>query len=153
MDESLQDQVKRGRGRPKGSTTKTMTQRLLHDQFEDLYTRVEPMLTEDQLKYYKEAFTGRRKYDALKELELLMRLYGVYCVTITTEQLAQKRASKEVADNVNQFRQGLKDIEEISRKREEARIKSGESGHLVDPTRESTLARFKSLHGEDTREG
>lgn len=145
-----EEEPKRGRGRPKGSPNKTMTQKLLLDQFQDLYGRVEHMLSDDQKKYYKEAFNGKHQLDPLKEGELFTRLYGVYVITITTEALAQKRASKEVAENANQYRQMLKDIEEMNRKRQEVKNKNNESGTVVDPTRESSLARFEGIHRTPT---
>jgi hypothetical protein len=137
-------------GRPKGSTNKTMTQRLLLEQFEDLYGRVEHMLSDDQKKYYREAFKGNQPLDPVKEGELFARLYGVYVIVITTEALAKKAASKEVAENANQYRQMLKDIEEMTRKRNEVKAKTNELTDVVDPTRESTLARFQKLHSESS---
>lgn len=75
-----------------------------------------------------------------------MRLMSLYTTTIVTEALTQKVASKDVADVVAQYRMGLKDMEDMARKREEAKVKSGDSDRLVDPTRESSLARFEALH-------
>lgn len=136
---------RRGPGRPKGAPNKAITQKLVIEQFEELYDRVEPMLTPEQKKYYKEAFRGRGKFDSLQEAELFAKLMGVYCITIVTKALAMKTASKEVAENAGQYRQLLVNIEDMHRKREEWKVKTGERADMVDPTRQPELGGITNI--------
>lgn len=133
-------------GRPKGVLNKTPEQKLFIQQVEGVYKDIEHMLTAGQRDYYKKAFAGRAEFDPIKDGELFVRLYSMYCINITTKKLKEGVASKEVADNVNQYRQFLKDIEDMNRKREELKVKTGERGDVVDPTRESSLGRFQDIH-------
>lgn len=137
---------KRKAGRPLNSKNKTVTQKLILEQFEDLYGRVESMLSDEQKKYYREAFRGNKEFDALSEAKLFARLYSVYVIKSTTEAIgSNEKPSKELAENVNQYRQILNNIEEMTVKRNVIAGKEDESRGLVDPLRESALGRFESI--------
>lgn len=137
-----------GAGRPRGSRNKTPTQRFMLERFENLLKSVEHMLSEEQLKYYKTAFNGREELDPIKEMELLLRLHGVYTMTIITEATGAKKPSKEVSDNVAQQRMGFKDLYDMKRKKEEAEEKRSESQSMVDPTRQSEMGVLDRLLGK-----
>lgn len=139
---------RKGAGRPKGSRNKTPTQKYMLEHFEDLLQAVEHMLTPEQRKYYQTAFQGREDLDPIKEMELLLRLHNVYTMTIVTEAMGQRKASKEVSDNVAQQRMGLKDLFDMKRKKEEIEEKRGATQQMADPTRKSEMGVLAGLLGE-----
>jgi hypothetical protein len=135
-------------GRPKGSKNRPPGFGEIMKQFERVYGRVEDMLTAEQKQYYREAFSGNAPFDPIMESELLLRLLGVYTTTIITSALEDGKSSEAVAQTVAQYRMGLKDIEEMKRKREDQKAKHGTDERLVDPTRKPELAIFETLRRE-----
>lgn len=137
---------RRGPGRPKGVSNKTIDQKMLIEDFHSQYAVIESMLTPKQREYYKKVFQGQVEFDPVKDGELFISLLRSYVIKITAKAFKEGIPSKEVAENINVYRQFLVNLEDMNRKREETKVKSGEHGGLVDPTRESTLGRFKGIH-------
>lgn len=135
-------------GRPKGVPNKSVLDKLIIDQFNSLYNDIEPSLTPEQKKYFKEAFNSREEFDPLVSIERLAKLFDIYAITVTVKGIKEQRASKEVAEIINQYRQICLNIEDIRRKREEVKDKDNDEGRMVDPTRKSTLGRFQGIHRE-----
>ena len=146
LEEKQPIQPKRKAGRPQGARNKSYGVKMMLEKFEAVYKRIEDTLSEDQRKYYRDAFSGKTEFDPVKESELFMRLLSLYATTLITDGLNERRASKDIADTIAQFRMGLKDLEDMKRKREETKVKSGDDGRVVDPTRESALGRFENIH-------
>lgn len=154
-DEPEKPQPKNKGGRPRGSKNKTAEQKMMEGKLKTLFKRIEHMLDPEQRAYMQDVVNGRVKFDAIKEAELLIRYMSVYTSAILEgalgtedEPVASVKASQDIAKVLAEYRMGIKDIEEMKRKREEMQMKSGENERMVDPTRESAMARFQSIHGE-----
>ena len=133
-------------GRPPGSKNKGIGVKLMLDKFEQVYKRIEDTLSEEQKSYYRKAFSGNTEFDPVMESELFMRLLSLYAIALVTDGLENKLASKDIAEVVAQYRMGIKDLDEMKRKRREEEKERDDAGAMVDPTRESTLYRFASIH-------
>ena len=141
-------------GRPVGVRNRTPEERMMQGKLETLFKRIEHMLDPEQRAYLQDVVKGKVKFDALKEAELLIRYISVYTSAILESALTDDgmptKASQDVAKVLAEYRMGIKDIEEMTRKREEMKLKTGENEQLVDATRKSPLARFESIHGGGT---
>lgn len=154
-DETPSEPVKRAGGRPKGSPNRPKEQIMMENKTKDLFKRVEHMLDDDQKAYFQDVMRGKAKFDPIREAELLIRYSGLYVVAALQNELNKENvvASQDLAKVIDAHRMALKDVEDMSRKREDARIKAGDDERMVDATRESSLARFEGLHGDDSPTG
>lgn len=143
--------VPRKRGRPAGAKNKATGFKEILVKFEQVYARVENMLTPEQQKYYKNAFSGKSHFDPVKESELFLRLLGLYTTLLITEAIEKKQPSEAIAATAAQYRMGLKDVEEMQRKRDEIKAKDGNDERMVDPTRKPEMAFFENLHREPAK--
>lgn len=129
------------RGRPPGSRTA----RGMLKKFQEIFDKIEPMLNDEQRDYYQRVFSGRAEFDAVKMSELFMLQFSLYASTVLDEAIDSKKISEGLAQTLAQYRMGLKDVEDMHRKREDADSKKEANGRLVDPTRQPTKSRLDSL--------
>src|SRR6478752_9722725 len=148
----MDNDTTRKRGRPPGARNKATGFKEIMTKFEQVYARVENMLTPEQQKYYKNAFSGKSNFDPVKESELFLRLLGLYTTLLITEAIEKKQPSEAIAATAAQYRMGLKDVEDMQRKRDEIKAKTSDDERMVDPTRKSEMGLFENLHREPTKQ-
>ena len=138
---------KRGRPRKDAKPSQgSMTQRHL----ERLYHRVEHMLDEDHKLYLSGVITGKINIDAVFESELLLRYLSILVTESIGWSLESRSVSQDIAKIIGEYRMGIKDLEEMRRKREEQRVKLGKDESVVDPTSDVARRRFEDLVGQYT---
>lgn len=144
--------VRNRSGRPKGRKNTTPEQKMMMGKLETLYKRIEHMLDPDQKKYLEDVVKGKIAVDPVKEAELLIRYLSVYTSATISEAMDSDPvgSAQDVAKLAGEYRMGIKDLEDMKRKREEMKLKQGEHDGLVDPTRKSTLAVFEGFHRIET---
>jgi hypothetical protein len=128
-------------GRPPGS----VQQRAMLKRFQEIYDKIKGMLNDEQRSYYEKVFSGRAKFDAVKLSELFMLQFSLYTASVLDEAIENKKISEGLAQTLAQYRMGLKDVEDMHRKREELEAKKDANGKSVDPTRESSESRLDEL--------
>jgi uncharacterized membrane protein YccC len=112
-------------GRPPGS----VQQRAMLKRFQEIYDKIKGMLNDEQRSYY----------------ELFMLQFSLYTASVLDEAIENKKISEGLAQTLAQYRMGLKDVEDMHRKREELEAKKDANGKSVDPTRESSESRLDEL--------
>jgi hypothetical protein len=138
--------VTRPRGRPKRTPEEKSTQ----DQLTRLYNRVEPYLDADHRKYLKGVITGRVSIDALRESELLLRYLSVLVTESIGWALDEGKVTADLAKVIGEYRMGIKDLEDMKRRREEQKIKHGTDERMVDPISDAQKRLRESLVGQYT---
>jgi hypothetical protein len=133
--------LRKGPGRPPGSAK----QRAMLKRFQDVYDKIEVMLNPKQKEYYQKVFSGRAEFDAVRLSELFMLQFSLYTAGVLDDAIENKKISEGLAQTLAQYRMGLKDVEEMHRKREDAESKKDANGRLVDPTRQSSESRLDTL--------
>jgi len=118
----------------------------------DIYDRVRHLMSEEHREYLDQIQRGDGKVDPVMELEMNLRLVSILSTQAVEWALRDGKVPKDVSSLLGEVRQSATAIEDIKRKREELRLKRGDNEQVVDPTRESTLARFQGLFGEDSGE-
>ncbi len=131
--EELDDEPKRSRGRPKGARNKPADVSLTLDRTQKLYNRVEPFLDADHRKYLKDVLTGSTSLDPVRESELLIRYLSLLVTEGIGWALEEKRITRDLGTVISEYRQGIKELEDMRRRRREDELKRGEEG-VVDPT-------------------
>lgn len=132
---------KRKVGRPTGSKA----ERAMLKKFEEIYEKIKVIFNDEQKDYYQKVFSGRAKFDPVKMGEIFMLHFSLYNAIALDEAIEGKRFSQDIAQTIAQYRMGLKDVEEMQRKREESDAKKEADGRLVDPTRQSSESRLDKL--------
>jgi hypothetical protein len=145
-DEIDEAPAPRRTGRPKGVRNKTPEQRMLQNKLEDLYKRVEHMLDPETKTYLKAVIAGKVQIDPVKEAELLLRFMSLYTTAALTWALDRQEINQDLGKVIGEYRMGIKDLEDMKRKREELRLKMGENERLVDTTRKPAMARLEDIH-------
>lgn len=138
-------------GRPKGSTNKPKDDALSRDQLVKLYKRVEHMLDTEHKTYLQSILNGKSGLDALKESELLLRYLSIVVTEALGWALTERKITQELPRLVGEYRMGIKDLEDMRRRREDQKVKHGENDSVVDPTSDVARRRFEDLVGEYTR--
>jgi hypothetical protein len=139
-------------GRPKGSRNRSPDEALTQKKLEQLYKRVEPMLDDEHKKYLHAILEGKTSIDAVREMQLLLRYLSILTTEAIGWALRDLKMNRDLAMLVGEYRQGIKDYEDMQRKREDAKHKRGDDERVVDPTRESAVARLAKLGAVSTEE-
>ena len=142
-------------GRPKGSTTRTPAQKRLMKATESLYKDIEHMLTQEQKDYYELAYSGKGEIDPALEMQLFIRLFGLYVTRLLSEGLLDEKLFRDMGAILGHYRGAIKDLEDIQVKRYELKRKykddeSDESG-VFDRTRKSANDLLESFLGGNSR--
>jgi hypothetical protein len=122
---------------------------MTEQKLEQLYRRVEHMLDEEHREYLQGVLQGRTKLDALHEAQLLLRYLSILATEAIGWALEDQKINKDLGDIIAQYRMGIKDYEDMSRRRDEIKLKRGDDERVVDPSRESAMARLASVVGDD----
>ena len=148
-----EEQPKRRAGRPKGVKNKPVSTAMTQQQLEKLYRRFEHMLDDDHKKYLNGVIKGKVNIDAVHESELLLRYLSILVTEALGWALESKSISRDLSTLVGEYRMGIKDLEDMRRRREEQKVKLGTEERLVDPTSELARSRLDDLVKQYTTAG
>lgn len=150
---SDEEETPRKRGRKKGSTNKSSTQKAFIEHTHKLYKDIEHMLTPEQREYFEMAFSGKAEFDPVYESELFLRFYSVYMTGLLSRQLNNDGVLKDMGQILGQYNTALKTLEDMRMKRKEMEMKqkNGNNEGVADLSRESALGRFENLHRKSSR--
>lgn len=142
-------------GRPPGSKTASPNAKRLRKAKEMLFKDVEDMLTDDEKLYYDQAYSGQIELDPALELQLFIRLFGLYVTKMMAEGISDERFFRDFGTILAQYRGSIKDLEDIRVKRTEMKRKykddESNAGGVSDLTRQSASDRFESLLGSSSK--
>ena len=141
------EQPKRGRGRPKGSVTKTDVAKKVVRETQSLYRDIHHMLTPEQREYFELAFKGQAEFDSVMESELFLRYFSVYMTKLLSSEMDNKGVLKDMGSILGQYNTAIKTLEEMKMKRLEMEMKkkNGNDSGVVDTARESALGRVQGI--------
>lgn len=140
-------------GRPLGSKNKPKDEVMTQEKLNKLYNRVEHMLDEDHRKYLKQVITGKTHIDPVREGELLLRLLSIVVTESLGWALSKQAISRDLAALVGEYRMGIKDLEDMRRRREEQKVKFGTDERMVDPISDAEKRIREDLVGRYTATG
>lgn len=115
-----------------------------------LYERVRPLLPDDLRQYLEQSLNGDVELDGLSEMGILLRSLSIYVNSVISWAQEDSIISRDVAALIAEYRMGIKDHEEMKRKRTEMEHKYGDNGRVVDPTSKPALSRFEDIHSGDS---
>lgn len=128
--------------------SKAFSEPLGEENIIEIYDRVKHLMSEEHREYLDNIQRGEGKVDPVMELEMNLRLVSILSTQAVEWALRDGKVPKDVSSLLGEVRQSASAIEDIKRKREELRLKRGDDERVVDPTRESALARFQGIHTE-----
>jgi hypothetical protein len=129
--ESLDAAPKRGRGRPKGSTTKVPESSLTLDKMRQLYARVKPFLSEEQKRYTEGVIEGSVDVDPMLEMRMLVRQMSLIFSEAAVWHLMEGKVSRDFASFANNFRMAITDLAALDEKERIRTEKSKTSNDMV----------------------
>lgn len=116
----------------------------------DLYSTVGHLMSDEHRAYIERMLTGGSEVDALLDLEMTLRLVTLYATQAVKWSFENGTVTKDIGSILGEARQAAVAVETMRLKRNEAKVKSDDTDGMVDPTRESSVARFQNLHREPT---
>lgn len=116
----------------------------------ELYGGVRHMLPNNHRAYLDRLESGETELDPLMHLEMLMVMMTAYATQALEWSMEAGKANRDVAPIVGELRQTAAAVENIKIKRQEAADKRGDETGVVDPTRQSPLSFFESIHSESS---
>lgn len=118
---------------------------------EGLYKDIEHMLTPEQREYYERAYNGVGELDPVLEMQLFIRLFGLYVTRMMAEGLTDEKLFRDMGAILGHFRGAIKDLEDMQVKRSELKrkYKDDESyeGGVPDHSRKSADALIQDILG------
>lgn len=112
----------------------------------ELYSTVAHLMSEEHRAYLEKMMAGEAPVDALLDLEMMLRLVTIYATQAIKWSFEKGSVSKDIGSVLGEARQAAVAVENMRLKRQEAMKKNDDDDGVVDPTRESSLARFENLH-------
>ena len=117
---------------------------------EKMYERVKPILPADVREYLEKSMQGDVDFDGMLQMDLLLRQLSIYISSVVSWATDDGIISRDVAALIAEYRMGIKDHEEMRRKRIELDHKYGNNGGMVDTTSKPALDRFKDISERDS---
>lgn len=138
-------------GRPLGRKNSTPSQKKLQKATKSLFQDVEHMLTDEEKEYYQLAYNGKMELDPALEMQLFIRLFGLYVTRMMAEGLSNEALFRDMGGILGHYRGAIKDLEDMRVKRAEMKRKYkddevNESG-VSDFTRQSAESRLEDILG------
>ena len=112
----------------------------------ELYRTVAHLMSAEHRAYLEKMLNGEAPVDALLDLEMILRLVTIYATQAVKWSFEKGTVSKDIGSVLGEARQAAVAVETMRLKRQEAMKKNDDDESVVDPTRQSTLARFENLH-------
>lgn len=146
---------RRGVGRPLGGKTRSPSAKKLQKAKDNLYRDVEHMLTDEEKAYYEQAYGGKKELDPAIEMQLFIRLFGLYVTNLMSEGLTDQNLYRDFGTILGHYRGAIKDLEDIRVKRAEIKRKYKDDetneGGVPNYTRQSASDRIQDILGGDTK--